>query len=161
MSSSPPEGLIDGLTRVDEQLARANNRLEQIAGNLGGGQQPPGGEFDEIFQIEMSKLVSADVKSESPEKRVREAPTDIKTLFYVVGWPSGADQRVGVQLRTSTDRILFPRNKEDDYVGYNDRTIKFRLQTEIQEGADIITQFINNDTENSHFINATLTYKKV
>lgn len=163
MSSGPPKGLLDGLTSIDERLTLVNeelNRIRNTISNIGGiddGNETVG----EVFQKEMSTDVPADTQTENPVETSRTAKQDIRLLEYVVGWPDGADNRVGVKLVTDQERVLFPKNPEDDFVAANNFTHPFTLRTEVASGTGLITQFVNLDTNNSHFINAVLTYEEL
>jgi len=106
------------------------------------------------FQLEMSKSVPP----ASSEDVIRDVPFDGWVKTYVVGFPDGADQAVGVRLADGeTGNKWFPRNPEDQYFAANNFTYPFDLVFPVEEGDKLKTQYLNNDPNNSHFINSMVT----
>lgn len=164
-SSDKPGGLLDGLTSMDETLESVRTRLSDLhttAGEIRDAvvsiDECTSGERD-ASQIEMSTNVPADTDTDDPESTKRQVPDNVRTVNLIVGWPSGANNRVGVRLIDEDENVLFPANPEDDYVAASDFTYPFTLRRDVSQGTTVIAQFINTDTNNDHFINVILEYE--
>ena len=107
------------------------------------------------FPFELSKLVGADSK----EERTLDLPYDGRIVTALLGWPSGANNKVGVQIRTAGGVKLLPRN-DDQYITANDFTYPFSVRTDVNEDDKIKVIFNNIDASNDHFINCVLEIVK-
>lgn len=119
-----------------------------------------GKEFVEAEQIEMSTDVPANTTTDEPEVTDRKAPFDGKITSVVIGWPDGANNIVGVQIRRGNEDVIFPANREDDYVAANDFTSPFPLRKKIKQDEELQAVFVNLDGTNSHFVNVILNIEE-
>lgn len=91
----------------------------------------------------------------------RTAPFSGKITSIVVGWPDGTANAVGVQLRREdSGGTLFPNNPGSDVIAANDFTTDFDAGFSVGQGERIIADFINNDPNNSHFVNMIVEFKE-
>jgi len=112
------------------------------------------GDGNRSVQLEMSTNVPAG----QTEEKQREVPFDGWINGYIIGFPDGADQAVGLGLVDETTReSYFPRNEEDRYFAANDYTSEIPLRFPVEEDQVITSIFKNNDPVNSHFINSLVT----
>lgn len=107
------------------------------------------------FPIEMSHDVPSNTQRSSPNV-VRRTPHEdgpARITQVALGWPEGAGNGVGIQLRTGDGLQLVPRNPEDDYIGFNDFADTFGLEYDLQPGEELVAQTVNLDQSNDHFVN--------
>lgn len=113
------------------------------------------------FPLEFSTDVSSSNNTEdNTAKTRREAPFDAEIVEVVIGWPSGANQLVGVSFGTAAGNQILPRNPEDDFIAADDFTHPFRVSEEVGEDTVLQAEFLNNDS-NDHFINVFATVKEL
>lgn len=107
------------------------------------------------FPFEMSHDVPADTQPEDPNmvERVPSEETDTRIVSLSLGWPDGANNAVGIRVRTGNGLTLFPRNGQDDFVAFNDFAETFGLDYRLDPGEKLIADTINVDTTNNHFVN--------
>lgn len=115
----------------------------------------------EAEQVEMSNNVPAGTTVESPNVIRREMPFDGRIVSIIVGWPNGANNLVGVQIRRSNGDVLFPANREDDFIAANDFTAVLPLRKDIGIDEELQAVFANNDGTNDHFVNVILNVEEV
>lgn len=108
-------------------------------------------------QLEFSYDVPADTPTNDPDQILREVPFDGFTTVITVGWPDGTDNGVGVGLYRNAGANIFPWDKENQFVAANDFTHAFDLVVPVSEGEELEARYANNDTSNSHFVNAIVT----
>lgn len=164
--SQRASGVLDWLTSVDEVLRedvapkldeisqraqQQTDALEALAEASGSG-PGLGGEFTE-YPWEMSKDVPADTPKDTPKTEKREIAGPFELRSVIMGWPDGADNRVGAALKTDSGENLVPRNKQDNYIAANDFTYPFTIQRRFDNTTTLVAEYINNDTANSHFVN--------
>jgi len=101
------------------------------------------------YPFEMSQNVSAG----SDETNELSLPFDGRIRSVVLGWQAGANNKVGVGVRTRTGKELIPRNSDEDYIAADDFTYPFLVREEVSEDDIIVAEFNNTDTTNDHFIN--------
>lgn len=105
------------------------------------------------FPIDMSHDVPASTASTDEETQTRSFEFEYAIDSVVLGWPSGTNNLVGVQLRLRSGERLIPRNEEDEFIAADDFTDRFPLKVKVEAGSDIVAHFVNNDNVNSHFVN--------
>lgn len=171
-------GLFDALTRIDELIREQLNTVQSIhqeINNIGNNLNSltnalsslTGVEIDRgrKVQIEISTNVPANTSTSNPVTTDRAVPFSGRITEIVVGWPSGSDQRAGMQLALdnadeSDETKLYPFNPEDDFVGLDDKTIKHDSGFDVDSGDKLIGKFANNDDTNSHFLNLIVTIEE-
>lgn len=109
----------------------------------------------DAFPFELSKNVAAD----SEDERTLDVPYDGRIQTALIGWGSGANNLVGVQIRTAGGVKLLPRN-DDEYITANDFTYPFSVRTDVNEDDQIVVMFKNIDTNNDHYVNCVLEIVK-
>jgi hypothetical protein len=107
------------------------------------------------FPFELSRNVGADAEAE----RTLDVPYDGRIVTALIGWGSGANNLVGVQIRTAGGVKLLPRN-DDEYITANDFTYAFSVRTDVNEDDEIVVLFKNTDTNNDHYVNCILEITK-
>lgn len=112
------------------------------------------------FVYEFSTDVPADTPLENPIEVERDVPQDGWITSIIVGWPDGADNRVGVGVGTETGENLFPRNKEDQFIAANSFTSPFDVRVEVSEDDTLVARYMNHDTDNDHFVNVFVTIEE-
>lgn len=117
--------------------------------------------MSEAQQVEMSRDVPANTPLDSPDVVKREMPFDGRIVSIVVGWSNGSNNLVGVQIRRGNGDVIFPANREDDYVAANDFTAVLPLRKEISIDEELQAVYVNNDLTNSHFINLILNVEEI
>lgn len=146
-------GILDEVKTISSRIADLVNALSTLTGSDVRITR-------QTQQIEFSNEVAASTTTDSPDVVPRELPFDAEIVEILVGWPDGANNLVGVQLRTSDENILFPANPEDDFVAANDFTGTFPLVEDVNQEDELQVVYVNNDTANPHFINVVLTIRE-
>lgn len=101
------------------------------------------------FVFEFSTSVNANSNT-----TVERTPEEgVVTQGVIVGWPDGANNVVGVQVRTGSGDKLFPRNREDDFIAANDAWDHFPMRKKIKKNEPIEVEYQNDDPNNGHFVN--------
>jgi hypothetical protein len=108
-----------------------------------------------VYPFEMSTTVPADTGRVDPHTVETSIPYPARIIRVLIGYPSGTQQAVGVNVGRLAGEVWYPRGGVDnaDFVAFDDRVIEFGPQEKVQEGEPIEANFINNDTNNDHFIN--------
>lgn len=134
------------------QMGRVERRQTELLEEIRDQRGPP---LVGEFPIEMSHDVPADTPAEDPHtvERVPNEEESTKIVAVTLGWADGANNAVGIQLRTGNGLKLIPRNPEDDYMAFNDFTDTFDMVYELEPGETLVAQTVNLDTGNSHFVN--------
>lgn len=167
MSTSGNEdaSFLDSLTSIDDILRQSYDRLSEISEEISNLDPRLIADNIEVYpqqhevskQLEMSTLVPA---GDTAIKK-REVPYDGWVDGYVVGFPDGTEQSVGLGLvDDKTGKRHFPSNPEDKYFAANGFTTEYNLTFEVDEGDVLATEFANNDPERPHFINSMVTIVK-
>ena len=107
----------------------------------------------EEFTIGFGIAVPPNTTPFDPEIEEREIQTDGRINGIVISFPSGTQQAAGVQLRRSSGEKLFPRNPENDFIGFDDKTQEFDVNVPVSEGEIIEIAYANTDPEEAHFVN--------
>ena len=113
------------------------------------------GEDPQEFPIEMSHSVPADTGHDAPN-RVERTPHQtrhVEIMGVVIGWPAGAQNAVGVQIRAGGGEKLLPRNNEDQYIAADDFNHPFRVRFVLDPDEDLVAETVNFDATNAHFVN--------
>lgn len=107
------------------------------------------------FPFELSHDVPADTPTNSPNVVTRTPSDESETriVSLSLGWPDGANNQVGIKVRTGNGLTLFPRNPQDDFVAFNDFSETFGLDYRLNPGEELIAETVNLDTQNNHFVN--------
>jgi len=108
------------------------------------------------YSLELSHDVSANTNASNPEQEEREIEDPVLLTGVVVGWPDGADNKAGPRLRDGQSKKLWPRDDPSEFVGGNDFTNEFPIREVMDEGENVVAEFANNDTNNSHYINVVV-----
>ncbi len=157
--------LLDDLTNIDNILSQVRDILKEVRNELGNIEPKivsdrlviEEGVPRESYQLEMSMLVDPG----ETESETREMPFDGWVDGFIVGFPDGTDQSVGLRLEDDdTGTQYFPRNREDNYFAANDYSDNLDLAFEIEEGQKLTAELKNNDSMNEHFINVMVTVKR-
>lgn len=104
--------------------------------------------------------MSLDVSASTETSRELTVPYDGRVTKVIIGWPSGANNKVGVGFRTKGGIELIPRNSDEDYIAANDFTHPFDVQTDVAEDDVLVAEFNNTDATNAHFINVFVEIRK-
>lgn len=174
MSADSDGFLADIFSRVDDQLAVQNEILKDIEAQMSAVEEQteaqtralgdilPGSidiQEGNFKVIELSKIVSAGVSTDEPETNRRSIPFEGWIRSVIAGWPDGTNNLAGLGIDVlnvddSLKAEVFPSNEEDDYVAANDFTSTFSVTQQVDQQDTIRARFVNNDQNNSHFINA-------
>lgn len=155
-----------GTDEVVAQLEANNELLSEIVDQLGGEQPDPTPDGQRLRELPFSlgAEVPNDTDANDPIETKFDAPYDAVISTVFIGWPSGAQQAVGVQLGTGTGTVWVPRggqtyldddDEPDDnpeYISEDNVTLSFDLNVEIDEGEPVTARFISNDPDENHFI---------
>lgn len=125
-------------------------------GGAGGADREP-----RRFPFEFSNKVPADTDTSDEEIVERPIPFKARVGPVILGWRDGADNAAGVQFRIKNGERFIPRNKEDDYIGFNDFVHPFGVAFKVEEGDTLVAQYKNNDTQNAHFVNCVAMVEEV
>lgn len=146
----------DYLAAILTQQARIY-RLEKAQKQL---LQSLGGSIDQTdvvgqFPIEMSHEVPADTPMTDPVETTRVADEENRAHVTAVslGWQSGTQNSVGIQLSTGNGLKLLPRNPEDEYIAFDDFNDTWGLDYVLDSGEELIARTVNFDEDNPHFVN--------
>lgn len=113
------------------------------------------------FPFEFSKDVPADTTRDSTETVVREVPFDGYLVEVAAAWQSGSNNQAGLQFRRRNGEVFLPRNEEDHYVAFpgGGGVHPFAVVSPVREGEELVAEYINTDTSNSHFVNCVATIR--
>jgi hypothetical protein len=112
-----------------------------------------GGEWRRSFPFELSK----DVTSGQTETKSTDMRYDGHITGVLLGWPKNTDNGAGVQLRNETGETYIPRNSdEESYLAFTNFARVFPVSEAVSDGETITAEFVNNDPDNSHFINCVV-----
>lgn len=149
-------GSIDRWTSIDEKLGGLNDIAEEAVAVLTQDIVPAVTDGNRNqYHLEFSTEVPADTVDE-PLAVERTVPFDGHITMFYVGWPDGAQNGAGIGLARNEGERLFPRNQEDKFVAFNDVSYDFGLRAPVEHGEDLIVEFTNADTNESHFLNAVV-----
>lgn len=145
MSIEP--GLLDSLTRVDEQLRQLNDNVEQLDERL-------------TQSIELEKELAASDTTPSPRRkdsigltklvRPNSTVTNVEIMPYdgyinniILGFPDGADLSVGVRVENNKDGKKYLPGGSDNFFAFNDFTNVFPASFTVEKGDEIAAVFKN------------------
>ena len=140
-------GLLDGLTRVDEQLQRLNDNVEALDRP---STQPPVNdtESDSSYttptprrkdSIGLTKLV----QPKSTTTNVETMPYDGYVDNIILGFPDGADLSVGVRVENNKTGKKYLPGGSDEFFAFNDFTNVFPASFTVKKGDEIAAVFKN------------------
>lgn len=161
----PDDTFLDKATNVDNILAQIKDVLKDVRDEIRNIEPRivsdrlviEEGVPRESYQLEMSSLVEEGDKTST----TRTVPFDGWVDGFIVGFPDGADQAVGLRLEDDdTGEQYFPRNPEDRYFAANAYSDNLDLSFEVEEGQKLTAELRNNDSMNEHFVNAMVTVKR-
>lgn len=158
---------------LDEHLAKTssiNQNLATVASNFTdtprGELAPRPREFTHGVEVE----VPADTSVVDPITTRFESDYDATITQVDIEFPDGAQQAVGVQIRSSGGEKWIPRGgtrnivgeeeTELQYVQANDRTISTSPNIRVDEGNPIVVECISNDPSNNHIIEITMNLEE-
>lgn len=110
-----------------------------------------------MFQLELSTNIPANTMQAEPLVVERKLPFNCILSQVVIGWPNGANNLVGIKVRTGEGEKLFPRDPDSEFVAANGFTGTFPLRETLREGTELEAVLVNNDSSNSHFVNVIPT----
>lgn len=155
-------GILDRLTTEDEflgallsnqvRLARTTEKMRELIAEI---RLSRGADVSGKYVIEMSHSVPSDTLTTAPKETVRvpDEQNPSRLTGVSLGWQSGTNNVVGIQLRTGSGEKLMPRNAEDQFLAFNDFTDTFPVETELAPGEELVALTVNLDSTNSHFVN--------
>lgn len=178
MSTGPTaSALLDSLTSVDDVLrddvapklaeisqaaeaqSQALQSLTEAVGVGDAGGVELGGQFTQ-YPHEASANVPADTSSDEPVTRERTIDGPFELVSVIMGWPDGADNFLGIAVKTASGENIIPRNSEDEYIAANDFTGEFTIRRAFEDDDTLVAEYINNDTGNSHFGNVIMNIRR-
>lgn len=148
-------GVRQQLDNIESDLGMVGEQLEGIGAELGAAHGR-----SEAYPHDFSRNVPQNTPRDSPVTRERGVPADGRIVGLKLGWPDGAQQEVGVQLRTTSGERFVPRNPEDEYIGFNDFNDNFTLSTPVTEGDTLVAEFVSPNAGNDHFINCVVALEE-
>lgn len=132
------------------QLARIGRQQSQMLSQIASGGDSGVSPSSE-FSFSVSLDVPANTTRDSPATDMIEVPYDGNITGLMVGWP-GISGAVGISLRRQSGERLFPRNDDDEYESMPTATVgQFDMNVDVVEGEEIIGQYVNFDSVNSHY----------
>lgn len=146
----------DGFGGVSDDFQTVNRRLDGIVDGL--QQEGVDAEARSEFPWKFSATVPADTGAADPETVVHTIGVDGEIVGFEAVSSQAAQQAVGVQFGAKAGERYAPRNPDidstddDEYLGVDDHPITAQPNVRVSEGDKLIVKYINNDTNNSHYV---------